>query len=412
MSIRYARHFSRIYNTPLLIAPHALDALMPAVERVLRNGTAAPDALVSVATERSEKTGFRMHGSVAIITIHGVLLHHSNYDAECNFFLGYQDIAIALDRALADPDCSVIVLDINSPGGEVAGCFDLARKIRAATDDKPIHAAINDVGCSAAYAIASACTTVSVTETAIAGSIGVVMRHVDMSDWLANEGVKVTHIYSGARKIDGNPYEPLPEPVRARFQSEINTLYGLFSGLVADFRGLSVDAVKDTEADTYMGARAVDHGLADRVEPPDALIQRLADAGQSQTAPSAATTETTMSTEHPAATPAITQENVDAAMASGMDAGARAERERIIGIVQHEAAADNMTAAIALAAKPDIDIDTAVAVLETLPKTGKAAADNQFSAHMAGIQAGQEIGADSGESDDTAESAIRRIMAA
>lgn len=412
MSFRYARHFARIYNTPLLIAPHALDALMPAVDRVLRGNAGGSDAIVSVATERSKENGFRMLDGVAVITIHGVLLHHSSYDAECNFMLGYQDISKGLDRALADDVVRSIVLDINSPGGEVAGCFDLARKIRAATEQKPIHAAINDVGCSAAYAIAAACSSVSVTDTAIAGSIGVVMRHVDMSDWLKNEGVKVTHIYAGAHKVDGNPYEPLPAAVRERFQGEINTLYGMFAGLVAESRSMSIDAVKETEADTFMGTRAVEKGLADRVETPDELIQRLALASSSQQAQYAAKTETSMSTENPAAVPAITQADVDASMALGIESGATAERERIIGIIKHEAAADNMAAAIALAEKPTMDIDTAAAVLATLPKAAKLAADNQFAQHMQAIQAGQEVGADGDESEDTAEAAIRRIMAA
>ena len=62
---------------------------------------------------------------------------------------------------------------------------------------------------------ASAADEIAVTTTGYAGSVGVVMRHVDFSRALANDGIAVTHIFAGAHKVDGNPFEPLPAAVHA-----------------------------------------------------------------------------------------------------------------------------------------------------------------------------------------------------
>lgn len=377
MSLRYARHFARIYNTPLLIAPHALDAMLPAIERVLRGQTAAVD----VDQAPTEAPAARV-GAIAVLPVHGVLTHRGQYDAACNYLLGYQDIAAMLSEALDDPAVDQIVLDMDSPGGEVAGCFDLADQILAARDRKPIHAAINDLGCSAAYALASACTSISITRTALAGSIGVVLRHVDMSAWLANEGVKVTHIYAGAHKVDGNPYEPLPDAVRERFQSEIDTLYGLFVATVARNRGLQEAAVIATQADTFMGAAAVARGLADRVEPIHDMLSRLSAprSGLTTRKPETSMSATDNATAAVATANALTpSEDGDlievTARAEGYDegfsAGAAAERTRIAAILGHEAAAGREPLARHLALATDIDPEQAALILTAAPVAAK-----------------------------------------
>jgi ClpP class serine protease len=75
---------------------------------------------------------------------------------------GYDGIRQAFLTAMEDPDISGICLDIDSPGGEVAGCFDLVDVIYGARGKKPIHAILTESAYSAAYAIASAADRISV----------------------------------------------------------------------------------------------------------------------------------------------------------------------------------------------------------------------------------------------------------
>ena len=93
---------------------------------------------------------------------------------------------------------------------------------------------------------------------------------------LAQDGLKVTHIFAGAHKIDGNPYEPLPASVRADWQAEIDGLYTEFVQAVAAYRGLSFDAVRNTQARLFRGHAAQASGLANRVGTTDAVIAELA----------------------------------------------------------------------------------------------------------------------------------------
>jgi ClpP class serine protease len=280
-------------------------------------------------------------------------------------------------------------MSYDTPGGEVSGAFDLAEDIRAAAKIKPITAALNDEGLSSGYLLASAASSISITRTGLAGSIGVVMRHIDLSQWLKKEGVAVKMIYAGARKVDGNPYEPLPEAVRERFQAEINAIYGMFAEAVADARGLSTQDVINTEADTFMGSLAVEKGLADRVESPNQLLQRLADnsagsAFQPQGGNSPQET-TKMSTEKPAAETTATTERSGASAAELEQArldGAQAERERIFAILDHEQAEGRLASAVNLARVEQMTPEGAGKVLEAMPAATAATGSTEFAALM------------------------------
>jgi ClpP class serine protease len=120
---------------------------------------------------------------------------------------------------------------------------------------------------SAGYALASQADRILLPRTGALGSIGVVVMHADLSGQLDQDGVRVNLIHSGQHKVDGNPYAPLPEAVRADIQREIDVLRFLFADTVAAGRGgrLSQEAALATEAAVYRGTDAVAAGLADEV---------------------------------------------------------------------------------------------------------------------------------------------------
>ena len=82
---------------------------------------------------------------------------------------------------MADERVNSVLLLIDSPGGEVAGLFDLVDEIYHARGTKPIIAVADEAAFSAAYAIASAADEVYLPATAQVGSIGVIAIHVDQS---------------------------------------------------------------------------------------------------------------------------------------------------------------------------------------------------------------------------------------
>ena len=177
------------------------------------------------------------------------------------------DIRREFRAALADDAVAAMVFDIDSPGGEVAGVFDLADEIFAARGAKPIVAVANENAFSAAYAIASAADRVYLSRTAAVGSVGVIAVHMDRSGYDEKLGVKYTAIFAGARKNDYSPHGPLSDAARDAAQAGVDRAYGLFVETVARNRGMDPAAVRDTEAAIYEGADAVDIGFADAVMP-------------------------------------------------------------------------------------------------------------------------------------------------
>lgn len=177
-----------------------------------------------------------------------------------------------------DPSVRGVVLDIDLPGGEVGGLFDLVDRIGAikAASGKPIWAVANESALSAAYAIASTADRLYVTRTGELGSIGVVAVHVDESGADAKAGLAWSFVFAGHQKVDGNAHEPLSQRARAAIQADVDRLYAEFCDLVAINRGLSIRSVRGTNAAVYRGELAVQAGLADQVGTLDVAIADMA----------------------------------------------------------------------------------------------------------------------------------------
>ena len=304
----------------------------------------------------SELSAYRPYvvaNNVLRVPVRGVLLN--NYSWATSYATGYQYIHEAMKRGMADPEVDGIALVINSGGGEVAGNFDLVDRIAAMRGVKPIRAFAAESAYSAAYNIAAAADSITVTRSGGVGSIGVLTMHVSVEKALEADGIDVTLIYAGKHKVDGNPFAALPEDVRDRIQSRVDGLYSEFVASVAKNRNLSEDAVRGTEALTYPAAEAVSIGLADSVGPLDVSMAAFeADVLQKRSAAMA---------EKDAAIEAAKLESFE----EGRKAGAAAERTRIAAILGSEEAKGREQTALHIATKLDLDADAARSLLGTLP---------------------------------------------
>lgn len=420
MSSRTYPHLAdRLLNTPLLLHPQKLDAIIAGLGgRLLGVDGLQMDAAELTAraalpaemftTRRGERTerGYRVVDGVAVISAMGGLVHRTKLAADSSLLIGYNDLAADVEDALGKSDVHAIALVMDSPGGEVAGAFELADRIYAARGRKPIVAVADGMAASAAYLAASAADEVVLTNTSYVGSIGVVMRHVDFSRALANDGITVSHIFAGEHKIDGNPYQPLPDAVRAALQADIEGLYQMFVQTVAKHRGMDEQAVRDTRAGVYRGVAAVAARLADRIGTVDAVVAELAtrrthtvatavgislqpwetsmseaSANAAAAAPAAPAGVTTTTTT--AAAPATaSQADLDKARAEG----AAAERARVTAITSHANAAAN-PAITQQCIATGLSAEQAKGFLDAAPAAGAvaSAAGNQFAAAMAAM---------------------------
>lgn len=280
---------ARLFGVPLAIHRPKLDVILAVLgPRVgLSDLAAAPGY---TPPQRDNSATFGSQPGVAVIPIHGTLVRRTvGLEAESGL-TSYAGLTAQLDAALGNPSVSAILLDIDSAGGESGGVFDLADRIRAVSQIKPVWAVANDMALSAAYALASAASRVFVSRTGGVGSIGVIAMHVDQSEKDAQDGIHYTAVFAGDRKNDLNPHAPISSEAHAFLKAEVNRIYGLFVETVARHRGIEASTVRDTEAGLFFGQAAVAMGLADAIGTfDDALTQLLASVSPNPTPMAAAT---------------------------------------------------------------------------------------------------------------------------
>jgi signal peptide peptidase SppA len=265
---------SRLFGTPLLIHRPKLDVILSVVGQRIGMAEVPTMPMMDMAAFQRPPLAAAPEG-IAVIPIHGSLVKRSLGMEAASGLTSYGEIAAMLDAALADPQVSGILLDIDSPGGEASGSFELARRVREVAAKKPIWAVANDAAYSAAYAIAASAQRLFVTETGGVGSVGVIALHVDQSVKDAKDGYHYTAITAGAHKNDYSPHEPLSDAAKTELQGEVDRLYAIFTEHVAAMRGLDLDAVRATEAGLFFGSNAVTQGLADGVQTLDATLSQF-----------------------------------------------------------------------------------------------------------------------------------------
>jgi signal peptide peptidase SppA len=345
------------------------------------------------------------------IPIKGVLLHDFPYQIG-DWATGYDYIWKAFERGVGDLNVKGIALVIDSPGGDVAGNFDLVDKMFALRGVKPMRAYAAEAMYSAAYSVGSVADSITVSRTGGVGSIGVVTGHLDLSGAMKKAGVKYTFIFAGKHKVDGNAYQPLPASVEARMQVRIDALYAVFVATVARNRAMDEQAVRDTEALTFTAAEAVANGLADSIGPLDAALTSFSNEinpqeGDTDMADQAK--PTVDQAAHEAAVSAARTEGHAAGHTAGLEAGKAAgiasERARVSGILNSEEAKTRPISALAFIGT-DLSLESATATLAKLPEEAKtpapaAARADPLAAAMEVTGGGAQVGAEGGTDDGT-----------
>lgn len=269
----------KLFNTPLAIHPQKAEVIVSSLtERLgitqIRSAMMEDDDEYFSRKARKD-SGYDVLEGIAIIPVYGTLVQKLGTLRPYSGMTGYDGIRRVFLTAINDPEVKGICLDIDSPGGEVAGCFDLVDLIYAERGKKPIHAILSENAFSAAYAIASAADRIYVPRTGGVGSVGVIVIHCDWSQRIKDDGLKVSIITYGNRKAESNPYVALSDEAKAAIQHDVDEMGRLFVSTVSRNRGLSETVIRNTQAACYLAAEGVQMGLADVVASPDVAFQEL-----------------------------------------------------------------------------------------------------------------------------------------
>jgi ClpP class serine protease len=264
--------FERASGQPWLMLPEALDSLLAIADR--QGDPTALEARLGKPLDNTRTVSLR--DGVAVIPVTGPIMRYANLFTHISGATSTQELATDLRAALDDPKVRAIVLNIDSPGGEATGINELADMIYAARARKPIKAYVGGTGASAAYWIASAASEIVVDDTALLGSIGVVLEVA-----VRQAGAGQKHYTIVSSNAPNKRPDVATEQGRAEIAKTINALADVFTAKVARNLGVKPDkvAAMGDHGGLRVGAAAVKAGLAHRTGSLEALIAEL--GGQS-----------------------------------------------------------------------------------------------------------------------------------
>lgn len=341
------RAFELAASRPWLMLPDALDSLLAVADR-----QGDPEALEARLGRPLDNTrAVSIRDGVAVIPVTGPIMRYANLFTRISGATSTQELATDLQTALDSPQVRAIVLNIDSPGGEANGINELADMIYASRGKKPIKAYVGGTGASAAYWIASAADEVVVDDTALVGSIGVVLEVAVKKDEAGAKRYTITSSNAPNKRPDVST-----EQGRAEIAKTIDALADVFASKVARHLGVAAEQVPAMGdcGGLKVGTQAVEAGLAHRTGSLEALINELARPAATPRKLSMTTVKTTaelraaieagadpLTIEIAAAVPVDT---IGISAVTPVDTGAlkaeaaAAERERIKGITALAAA--------------------------------------------------------------------------
>src|SRR3954466_14129272 len=172
-------------------------------------------------------------GTIAVVDLEGVIITP-------------KDTVKQLKKFADDDSVKAIILHINSPGGGAAASEEIYKEVRRIRDEKKkkIVAAIETVGASGAYYVASGTNKIFADSGSIVGSIGVIMEWYNYEDLIKWAKLKNIVIKTGEFKDTGNPARDITPAEREYLQGMAQGMLGQFIGSVASGRGLKPEDVK------------------------------------------------------------------------------------------------------------------------------------------------------------------------
>ena len=268
---KFSHLSSLVFNKPLMVTQDYAETIAVVLSDRLNLDVEG----LQIKSDAKDQRAATTNKGVAVIPIIGSMSHRATGIEAMSGMTSYATLQKQFEAAFNDPNVGSILMDIDSPGGSVAGAFDFRDYLMSKKGTKPVYALARDAMCSAAYLIGSTADKVYATQTARVGSIGVVAMHTDASGKMEKEGLKPTFISAGKFKTAGNPYEKLEGEKLKYLQDSVDESYDMFINAVAEARGIDKKVIRDTEARVYGGKKAVEIGLADGIRTYESVLAEM-----------------------------------------------------------------------------------------------------------------------------------------
>lgn len=193
----------------------------------------------------------------------------------------YQSL-VAQTEDMAEAGVHTIVMEVNSGGGQAAGCFEAAAEIRSICDENGIQLIgyADEQACSGAYALVCVCDVIIANPSADVGSIGVVVGLMDTSKAMQMAGLKPVFITAGDSKVPYDADGSFKQSFLDDIQAEVDSTNDEFMAHVSKFTGLGVKTIRGFEAKVFNANTAQSLGLINTVMTNKEFAQFVAQSTQ------------------------------------------------------------------------------------------------------------------------------------
>lgn len=253
------------YNLPHLLLPSTLDHLLTYLDH--RNLGLLDDIEDNMEEDEDQEETSNIVNGLGYIHVNGALTFQPVIGM-CGEVQGcsYTGLLSQVEQ-MAEAGVKTIVMEFNSPGGVASHIWETAAEIRKVCDENNIElvAYVQEMACSAAYALACMCDEVVSNPDAITGSIGCVVALTDFSKAMTDAGIKRIYITSGSAKVPFQEDGSFKPEFLAKIQKDVNKANDQFVSHVSNHTGLSIQSIKDLNAETFDADEALEIGLVNSI---------------------------------------------------------------------------------------------------------------------------------------------------
>jgi len=248
-----------IYTGRWAIIPDSLNILVSIANRTHSD----IEAVLSKPAEFCDSGNILIRDGVAILNIFGPIIPRADMFTDISGAVSIETLALRFGEALGAKDIKGIVLNIDSPGGNITNVHEFANQIYDARGTKPIIAYTGGLCASAAYWIASAADKIIADKTASIGSIGVVAAWTD--DSKAREKAGLTDYAVVSSQSPNKRRDYTTKDGLAKLQVELDSLADIFIENVARNRATNSEFVYENygKGDMMLTTEAIKVGMAD-----------------------------------------------------------------------------------------------------------------------------------------------------
>lgn len=281
---KLVRLTSSIHNTPHLMTSKSLDLILDYLYSRNQNGIQMLMPMGGEQEDDNEDEPDDMDDfdesplPIVVIEVCGTLTYRPVETMCGEVGTSYKELEEQVEDAI-EMGATTILMNFNSGGGEAAHVFECCENIRTMCDEAGVSLIgyIEDMACSAAYAIAVICDELYINPSACSGSIGCVISLLDTSKAMENEGYKRIYITSGKNKVPFAEDGSFKKEFLDRLQEDVDKLNTQFCDHVAKYAGIDSKIIRGFEAEVFDAEDSLKNGLVNGIMTNKEFVKYIVD---------------------------------------------------------------------------------------------------------------------------------------